>query len=113
MNKSTNDQANGGGGVAGKQDVGKRVTVGRMGTGVLRYVGPVHGKEGLFCGVELDLPEGRHNGTYQGVTYFQCTDMHGIFAPLYRVELHEETPKTTRREQILSVVKIEVTRYLL
>uniref|UniRef100_A0A0M3IAI8 CAP-Gly domain-containing protein n=1 Tax=Ascaris lumbricoides TaxID=6252 RepID=A0A0M3IAI8_ASCLU len=59
--------ANGGGGVVGKQDVGKRVIVGKVGTGMLRYVGPVQGKEGLFCGVELDLPQGRHNGTYQAL----------------------------------------------
>uniref|UniRef100_A0A915C866 CAP-Gly domain-containing protein n=1 Tax=Parascaris univalens TaxID=6257 RepID=A0A915C866_PARUN len=101
MNKSTNDQANGGGGVVGKQDVGKRVIVGKVGTGVLRYVGPVQSKEGLFCGVELDLPQGRHNGTYQGITYFQCTDMHGIFAPLYRVELLDEMPRSLKREEKL------------
>uniref|UniRef100_A0A0M3HF25 CAP-Gly domain-containing protein n=1 Tax=Ascaris lumbricoides TaxID=6252 RepID=A0A0M3HF25_ASCLU len=38
----------------------------KIGVGVLRYVGSVKGKEGIFCGVELDLLQGRHNGTYQG-----------------------------------------------
>ncbi|VDM85236.1 unnamed protein product [Strongylus vulgaris] len=62
--------------------------------GILHYVGEVHGKEGLFCGVELETPTGKHDGTYQGetilcVVYFVCPPYHGIFAPLYRVELDE------------------------
>lgn len=50
-----------------KRDVGKRVIVGRVGTGTLLYVGPVEGKTGIFCGIELDYPEGKHDGTYQGM----------------------------------------------
>uniref|UniRef100_A0A8L8JN35 CAP-Gly domain-containing protein n=1 Tax=Heligmosomoides polygyrus TaxID=6339 RepID=A0A8L8JN35_HELPZ len=55
----------------------------------LHYVGEVHGKEGLYCGIELETPSGKHDGTYQGVVYFVCPPGHGIFAPLYRVELDE------------------------
>uniref|UniRef100_F1L3Z0 CAP-Gly domain-containing protein n=1 Tax=Ascaris suum TaxID=6253 RepID=F1L3Z0_ASCSU len=76
-----------------EQDTGRRVAVTKIGVGVLRYVGSVKGKEGIFCGVELDLPQGRHNGTYQGVVYFQCADKHGIFAPPHRVRLLIEVSK--------------------
>ncbi|KJH53174.1 CAP-Gly domain protein [Dictyocaulus viviparus] len=71
------------------QDVGSFVSVSGVGKGILHYVGEVHGKNGLYCGIELDTPTGKHNGTYQGVVYFVCRPRHGIFAPLYRVELDE------------------------
>uniref|UniRef100_F1L5E7 CAP-Gly domain-containing protein n=1 Tax=Ascaris suum TaxID=6253 RepID=F1L5E7_ASCSU len=80
-----------------EQDTGRRVAVTKIGVGVLRYVGSVKGKEGIFCGVELDLPQGRHNGTYQGVVYFQCADKHGIFAPPHRVRLLIEVSKPLQR----------------
>jgi dynactin complex subunit len=39
----------------------------------IRYVGPVADKPGEWLGVEWDDPlRGRHNGTYAGVTYFEC-----------------------------------------
>ena len=34
--------------------------------GVLRYVGGIEGKDGQYCGVELDEPVGKHGGTFQG-----------------------------------------------
>lgn len=34
--------------------------------GVLRYLGTVAGKEGLYCGVELDQRVGKNDGTYGG-----------------------------------------------
>lgn len=49
-----------------KKDVGKKVIVGQVGVGTLMYVGPVEGRTGVFCGIELDRPEGKHDGTYQG-----------------------------------------------
>uniref|UniRef100_A0A915A0B8 CAP-Gly domain-containing protein n=3 Tax=Parascaris univalens TaxID=6257 RepID=A0A915A0B8_PARUN len=79
-----------------EQDIGRRVAVAKIGVGVLRYVGSVKGKEGIFCGVELDLPQGRHNGTYQGVVYFHCTDKHGIFALPHRVRLLIEMPEPSQ-----------------
>ncbi|VDM91398.1 unnamed protein product [Litomosoides sigmodontis] len=69
MYKSTNDKASNEGQLIGKRDVGKKVIVGRVGAGTLMYVGPVEGKTGIFCGIELDQPEGRHDGTYQVRVY--------------------------------------------
>ncbi|XGW16312.1 hypothetical protein V3C99_001627 [Haemonchus contortus] len=89
MNKSHLSRANNTAAVVTSQDIGSFVSVSGVGKGVLHYVGEVHGKDGLYCGIELDTPTGKHNGTYQGVVYFVCPPRHGIFAPLYRVELDE------------------------
>ncbi|KAF1761139.1 hypothetical protein GCK72_009393 [Caenorhabditis remanei] len=75
-------------------DIGRLVDVVNVGKGFLRYVGPIHGKEGLFCGIELLEPNGKHDGSFQGVSYFIATPQHGIFAPLFRVTLDaDERPK--------------------
>ncbi|KAJ1354710.1 hypothetical protein KIN20_011714 [Parelaphostrongylus tenuis] len=89
MHKSHLSRTNNPTAVVTGQDIGSFVSVSGVGKGILRYVGEIHGKDGLYCGIELDSPTGRHNGTYQGVVYFTCPPLHGIFAPIYRVELDE------------------------
>ncbi|KAA3674271.1 CAP-Gly domain-containing linker protein 3/4 [Paragonimus westermani] len=59
-------------------DVGCRI-------GKLRYCGPVGFASGIWVGVELDQPLGRHNGTVAGVQYFSCAAKHGVFSPIGRV----------------------------
>lgn len=53
--------------------------------GTVMYVGPVHGRNGLFLGVDLialDADKGRHDGTYNGVSYFPTkTKNSGMFVP--------------------------------
>ncbi|CAI5446122.1 unnamed protein product [Caenorhabditis angaria] len=68
-------------------DIEKLVDVLNVGKGFLRYVGAIHGKEGLFCGIELLEPNGKHDGSFQGISYFIATPQHGIFAPVFRVTL--------------------------
>lgn len=43
--------------------------------------GPFHLKpnELDWCGVVLDEPYGKNNGTIQGRQYFECQDNHGVF----------------------------------
>ncbi len=36
-------------------------------SGTLRYIGPVQFAQGLFCGVELDQPEGKHDGEVKDI----------------------------------------------
>ena len=58
---------------------GARVTVdGYTCQGTLRYYGPHHAKAGQRCGVELDEPVGKNNGTIDGHTYFTCEAEHGV-----------------------------------
>lgn len=40
----------------------------------IHYIGPVGDKSGTWLGVEWDDPiRGKHNGTHDGVEYFNCT----------------------------------------
>eukprot|EP00127_Corallochytrium_limacisporum_P000113 Clim_evm20s4 gene=Clim_evmTU20s4 len=54
--------------------VGHRVTLSEGRTGVVRYVGTVHFARGTWIGIELDGtdPGGRHEGTVDGIWYFNC-----------------------------------------
>ena len=71
-------------------DVGSRVVVsGYAAHGTLRFFGP-HAVEGtLRCGVELDKPLGKNDGTVKGHTYFACRVGHGILI---------KPPKVTRAQ---------------
>ncbi|KAI1729332.1 CAP-Gly domain-containing protein [Ditylenchus destructor] len=91
MNKSVNDSATDPSRVVSRLDVGKRVTVNGHFGGVLKYVGKVASKPGIFCGVELDQPIGKHDGSHHGVVYFESKPKHGIFAPTYKVQLEGDS----------------------
>ncbi|CAF2853006.1 unnamed protein product [Rotaria sp. Silwood2] len=67
--------------------VGNRVLVNGLKSGTLRYIGTVKFADGLFCGVELDQPDGKHDGQIKDVRYFQCPSNHGIFVPRDKVVL--------------------------
>ncbi|CAD6187943.1 unnamed protein product [Caenorhabditis auriculariae] len=100
MNKSLLAQAENTTGLVTPRHIGRRVVVGGLGAGILRYVGSVHGKDGVFCGVELFDATGKHDGTFQGVSYFVCEPLHGIFAPLFRVELSDSTTSSADLQAI-------------
>ena len=69
-------------------DVGKRVTVeGYSCSGVLRFFGMHHERNSPRCGVELDEPFGKNNGTVGGHVYFSCNDRHGVLCTPEKVSL--------------------------
>mmetsp|Transcript_88887 Transcript_88887/g.250342 ORF Transcript_88887/g.250342 Transcript_88887/m.250342 type:complete len:641 (-) Transcript_88887:37-1959(-) len=58
--------------------VGQRVHVEGVGAGVVRFVGGHQRTGGMHVGVELDLPDGEHDGEVQGHRYFTCPLKHGV-----------------------------------
>ncbi|XP_076117066.1 uncharacterized protein LOC143084890 isoform X5 [Mytilus galloprovincialis] len=69
--------------------VGDRIVISGVKSGTLLYFGKTHIASGFWCGIELDEPDGKHDGSVEGVRYFECRVGHGIFAPADRVSKPE------------------------
>ncbi|KAJ3446761.1 guanine nucleotide exchange factor [Anaeramoeba flamelloides] len=48
-------------------------------SGTIRFVGKTVFAPGIWIGIELDQPEGIHDGKLYGQRYFECNKRHGIF----------------------------------
>ncbi|KFQ39088.1 Kinesin-like KIF13A, partial [Mesitornis unicolor] len=59
--------------------VGEQVCVGSNKMGTVRYIGTVDFSAGIWVGVELNVQQGKHNGTVKGREYFHCKPRHGVF----------------------------------
>ncbi|NWI98800.1 CLIP4 protein, partial [Crypturellus undulatus] len=67
--------------------LGDRVLVVGQRTGTVRFYGATKFAPGRFwCGIELDKPHGKNDGSVGGVQYFHCLPRHGVFAPPSRVQ---------------------------
>ncbi|CAF1284245.1 unnamed protein product [Rotaria sordida] len=66
--------------------VGDRVVVSGTKYGTLKYLGKIHVAEGIWCGIQLDEPLGKNDGSVSGKRYFTCQQRYGLFSPLARVE---------------------------
>ncbi|CAH8599405.1 unnamed protein product [Heterobilharzia americana] len=56
--------------------------------GVVRYIGPITFADGIWLGVELRKPRGRHDGSVAGRRYFTCRPGHGLLVRPARVFCH-------------------------
>ncbi|KAF1501135.1 CAP-Gly domain-containing linker protein 4, partial [Eudyptes chrysocome] len=70
----------------GEIQVGDRVLVVGQRTGTVRFCGTTKFAPGVWCGIELDKPHGKNDGSVGGVQYFSCLPRYGIFAPPSRVQ---------------------------
>ncbi|NXF47652.1 CLIP4 protein, partial [Oceanites oceanicus] len=70
----------------GEIQVGDRVLVVGQRTGTVRFCGTTKFASGFWCGIELDKPHGKNDGSVGGVQYFSCLPRYGIFAPPSRVQ---------------------------
>ncbi|XKL68472.1 hypothetical protein PGB90_003963 [Kerria lacca] len=53
--------------------------------GILKYYGNTEFGPGLWCGVELDDPLGKNDGSVAGIRYFECLPNFGLFVPVEKV----------------------------
>ncbi|XP_077579055.1 CAP-Gly domain-containing linker protein 3 [Stigmatopora nigra] len=67
-------------------EVGDQVLVAGQKNGIVRFIGKTDFAPGLWFGVELDQPTGKHDGSVFGVRYFSCLPKYGVFAPPSRVQ---------------------------
>ncbi|XP_077197434.1 CAP-Gly domain-containing linker protein 4 isoform X2 [Paroedura picta] len=70
----------------GEIQIGDRVLVVGQRTGIVRFYGTTKFAPGLWCGIELDKPRGKNDGSVAGVHYFSCLPSYGVFAPPSRVQ---------------------------
>nr|XP_014288961.1 restin homolog isoform X2 [Halyomorpha halys] len=82
--------------------------------GILRYRGTTGFAPGEWCGVELDDPLGKNDGSVEGIRYFQCQPKYGLFAPAAKVsrspapdrrpscQLHHSSVRRTSSRESLS-----------
>lgn len=74
--------------------VGSRVTVtGKK--GVVKFMGTTQFAAGDWIGVELELEEGKNDGTVNGVQYFDGRSGHGLFVKKAQVRLDRSTASSS------------------
>ena len=77
--------------------VGNRVEIVEAGKerrrrcGVLKFIGETHFCAGTWCGVLLDNPVGKNDGTVDGVKYFECPVNRGLFVAISKVRLEPDS----------------------
>ncbi|XP_061742268.1 kinesin-like protein KIF13B isoform X2 [Nerophis ophidion] len=57
---------------------GAFVSVGTNKSGTVRYVGPTDFADGIWVGVELEVPAGKNDGSVSGKHYFHCNPGYGV-----------------------------------
>ncbi|XP_042300091.1 LOW QUALITY PROTEIN: CAP-Gly domain-containing linker protein 4 [Sceloporus undulatus] len=70
----------------GEIQIGDRVLVVGQRSGIVRFYGTTKFAPGFWCGIELDKPHGKNDGSVAGVQYFSCPPRYGVFAPPSRVQ---------------------------
>ncbi|KAL7663554.1 hypothetical protein ABC855_g3843 [[Candida] zeylanoides] len=97
-----------------EQHIGSKLFLpGAPGQGILRYVGEIEGKSGMFGGLELLGPmaasRGKNSGSVDGVEYFEVkTPQTGLFVPIERLKV--ANPQLSRPPSVASARGYERSR---
>lgn len=73
--------------------------------GVVKFIGNIHFKSGLWVGIELfEHGTGKNNGTIKGVTYFKCPAQTGLLVMVSSVTVLKPISKIVTNSQKASLV---------
>ena len=61
----------------------------------MKFIGETQFATGQWVGIALDKPEGKNDGTVNGVQYFGCKDLHGLFVKKVQCKLDRSLTKRT------------------
>ncbi|XP_043551300.1 kinesin-like protein KIF13B isoform X2 [Chiloscyllium plagiosum] len=64
---------------------GEYVSVGTNKTGTVRYIGSTEFADGIWIGIELNVPAGKNDGSVGGKQYFRCNPGYGVLVRPNRV----------------------------
>eukprot|EP00794_Sanderia_malayensis_P012185 gene12185-13443_t len=59
--------------------IGDTVQLGTGKAAKVRFLGETKFADGLWAGLELNIAEGKNNGSVNGISYFDCPPRHGLF----------------------------------
>ena len=65
------------------------------GRGTVRFCGATSFSAGKWVGIELEEPNGKNDGTVQGVRYFTCKMSYGVFVRPSQVKVLVAAPEST------------------
>ena len=78
-------------------EVDDKVVLTKQREGIVKYKGPLEGKNGIFYGISLTKGVGKHSGVYKGRTrHFNCKKSRGIFVDKRQI-LRKKDPSSERR----------------
>jgi hypothetical protein len=84
--------------------VGMRVGIkGRAEHGTVRFIGTTKFADGEWCGLELQRPNGKNDGSVNGHKYFVCAPKCGLFVPTSQVtpiSRSNNTISTNKQQQL-------------
>ncbi|KAA1125307.1 hypothetical protein PGTUg99_013695 [Puccinia graminis f. sp. tritici] len=89
--------------------VGDRVKCSNSMVGICRFIGTIESKPGIWVGIDLGQDQenendplqpswhgkGKNSGSVNGVVYFQCQPLCGIFFPISKVSAYHQPSSTT------------------
>ena len=81
----------------GNLQLGDRVAIDGGKQGQVAFYGATEFSRGIWVGVVLEMPEGKNNGSVNGVQYFVCAPNHGIFTRPQKLRLLQRD--TSPRQQ--------------
>lgn len=63
------------------------------GKGIVRFCGATSFASGKWVGIELFEPKGKNDGSIQGVVYFSCKPLYGVFIRPSQVKILATEPE--------------------
>ncbi|XP_052244904.1 uncharacterized protein LOC127854035 isoform X3 [Dreissena polymorpha] len=58
---------------------------GKLSQGTIKFIGHLPGRGDIYLGVELDKEDGKHDGIFEAIRYFQCKPNKGVFVAYNKV----------------------------